>query len=199
MEWGGRNRTEASWRVAQLCGPFHSYSPQTLRTLTPKGMSQLLEVLVCSQTTQQVTDHMYCLWSVLQVWYTELPKCSVLFLVAVDNYNFIAWSNLFEGESCSFGYPLLWLVGWAFSLCNNDQTAAEEHLILSDTTLEMENQPPQSFVQSFVWLNFPFWGRQMTFLSKNNLACFLWWGGARSTSRIQNRLWKEGEGLDGRK
>lgn len=42
-------------------------------------------------------------------------------LVAVENYDFTTWSNLFEGGRCSFGYSLLWLVGWAFSLHNNAQ------------------------------------------------------------------------------
>lgn len=76
----------------------------------------------------------------------------------------------------------------AFRQCT---TAAEECLIPSDIILEVENQPPQPFVQSFVWVNFPFWGRQMTLLSKNNLAFFLWGGEFCHASRMQQIMEKE--------
>lgn len=96
---------------------------------------------------------------------TQLPQLLITMNI------FQLWSDLLVGRGSSFG--VLHCDWWAGlqppSKCT---TAAEEHLVLSDATSEMENQAPQPFVQSFVWLNFPFWGRQMTFLSKNNLAFF---------------------------
>lgn len=70
-------------------------------------------------------------------------------LAAHNNEHFPAWSDLLAGGGSSFG--VLRCDWWMdFQPPSECTTAAEEHLVLSDATSEMENQAPQSFVQSFV-------------------------------------------------